>query len=172
MSVNYPAIQKNNDNQNAIDVPVDTTAFNGILSAGDIDVQSALETIDDHTHTSTNISVDTTTFNGILSAGDTDVQSALETIDDHGHVQISRQEISTSQTFDVTDLTIHHVLVLTTIGITLTLNYTTGSHVTVLNRSGGICYINNIILGNTAPNIIYDLESFELIGNAIDLDLI
>lgn len=47
MSVNYPAIAKNNDNQNAVDVPVDTTAFNNKLSASDIDVQTALETLDD-----------------------------------------------------------------------------------------------------------------------------
>lgn len=51
--MNYPAITKNSDNQNAIDVPVDTTAFNGRLSPSDIDVQKALETLNNHNHDDT-----------------------------------------------------------------------------------------------------------------------
>lgn len=48
MSSNYPAIQKNTDTQQAVDVPTDTTAFNNRLSPSDVDVQTALETLDDH----------------------------------------------------------------------------------------------------------------------------
>jgi hypothetical protein len=46
MSDDYPIIYKKKD-QNAIDVPVDTSTFDGVLGPADVDVQSALETIDD-----------------------------------------------------------------------------------------------------------------------------
>jgi hypothetical protein len=46
---NYPVITKPTD-PFAIDVLVSNSSFNGILSASDIDVQTALNTIDDHNH--------------------------------------------------------------------------------------------------------------------------
>ena len=46
MSSDYPAILKKTD-PDAVDVLTDTVSFNGILSSSDIDVQTALETIDD-----------------------------------------------------------------------------------------------------------------------------
>jgi hypothetical protein len=73
MSVNYPAIQKNVDNQNAEDVPVDTTAFNNKLSASDIDVQTALETLDDHTHTDTLLSITATAITESIDIATADV---------------------------------------------------------------------------------------------------
>ncbi|GIU69058.1 MAG: hypothetical protein KatS3mg002_0294 [Candidatus Woesearchaeota archaeon] len=65
-----------------------TTNFNGILDNTDIDVQSALDKLDDHTHPApdaTAITTITTNFDGKLSTSDTDVQKALETLDDHTH---------------------------------------------------------------------------------------
>jgi hypothetical protein len=97
--------------QNAVDVPVTTTSFDGILSAADTNVQLALDTIDDHVHPNATVSVagfmsaadktkldgiesgatadqdavdvptNTAGFNNNLSAADTNVQLALDTID-------------------------------------------------------------------------------------------
>lgn len=137
MSANYPAISKNNDSQNAIDVPVDTTAFNSKLSASDIDVQTALETLDDHTH---------------------DLVSLVTT--------------SLSESIDVTDLSKHHIITQDTTNITTTLTVATGSKVTVSNKSGGDCYIGNVINGDSSPVLIYNQESFTMIYDGTELVLV
>lgn len=81
MSSNYPVINKATD-QNAIDVPTDTVAFNNRLDSGDIDVQKALEKLDDHIETGSSTTLDTTLFDGILSATQDTVQKAFDWFDD------------------------------------------------------------------------------------------
>lgn len=81
MSSNYPVINKATD-QNAVDVPTDTTSFNNRLSSSDVDVQTALETLDDHVETGSSTTLDTSLFNGILSATQNTVQKAFDWIDD------------------------------------------------------------------------------------------
>lgn len=49
MSSNYPVINKATD-QGAIDVLTDTSSFTNILSSSDIDVQKALDTLDENIH--------------------------------------------------------------------------------------------------------------------------
>ena len=66
-------------------IPIQTGAFNGVLSSADTNLQAALDTIDDHTHPAADIPVQTGAFAGILSVEDTDLQAALDTIDDHTH---------------------------------------------------------------------------------------
>lgn len=78
------------DDQTAAEVTVSTDEFDGLLDANDATVQMALETLDDHRHTSdtvslnaAEISVATGNFGGgeILGGGaNTDVQAALESI--------------------------------------------------------------------------------------------
>lgn len=81
------------------DIRTDASAFSGVLSATDTDVQKALETIDaievggglhaDLTDLATSghaagiISVDAAAFSGILDTDDTTVQKALATIDNY-----------------------------------------------------------------------------------------
>ena len=130
MSVNYPAISKNVDSQNAIDVPVDTTAFNGKLSASDIDVQTALETLDDHLHDDryyTESEIDALLLNRALTIVST----------------------TTSESIDISTC---NVIEQTTALITTTLtNLSLGSVVTIKNASGGDCNIGNTIDGDASP---------------------
>jgi hypothetical protein len=67
-------------NATAADVAVVTTGFDGILSGTDADVQTAMATIDQHSHTAAQTSVVNSSFTGIL-ASDTDVQASLASID-------------------------------------------------------------------------------------------
>ena len=51
----------------AIDIITDTTQFNGILSSDDVNVQHALNTIDNHTHV---LPISTTEQLGVVKTGD------------------------------------------------------------------------------------------------------
>jgi hypothetical protein len=65
---------------------VNTTTFNGKLSASNTTVQSALNTLDDHTHAvdSTSVSVIVSGFGGtVLTSSENTVQKALDRIDDY-----------------------------------------------------------------------------------------
>ncbi len=71
--------------------PLNTSNFNGILSAQDNNLQAAMDRLDDHIHArgavpnASNINTSTGNFNGRLSAADINVQHALDTLDDHTH---------------------------------------------------------------------------------------
>jgi len=78
--------------ENAADLLVSAGNFNGILSEADVNVQVALDTLDNHSHEESNSTVVASgvptasgNFNGILSESDGDVQAALQTIDQHNH---------------------------------------------------------------------------------------
>ena len=66
----------------AKNIRVDTSNFNGILSSADIDVQAALDTIDDGL-VGSGVSLVTTNFDGILSATEDTVQKAMDILDDN-----------------------------------------------------------------------------------------
>lgn len=72
-------------------IALDTTVFNGILSGADVDVQTALETLDDHAHTSSDITdFDTEVSNNTDVAANTSARHShtnktlLDTITDSG----------------------------------------------------------------------------------------
>ena len=69
-------------------ISVDTAGFAGVLDGSDGDVQTALDTLDDHDHDAPDaedVGVDTAGFAGILDGEDDDVQAALDTLDEHDH---------------------------------------------------------------------------------------
>jgi len=74
------AATNNNSTSVAGDVTVGITNFDGILSSTDADVQTALETIDDHTHSVTplgSILTSTETYNGVTISVTVDDASAV-----------------------------------------------------------------------------------------------
>ena len=61
-------------------VVANTDNFNGVLSGTDDEVQTALDTLDDHSHTAAQTSVDASAFSQNLSSADDTVQKALATL--------------------------------------------------------------------------------------------
>ena len=84
-------------------VSLTTSDFDGTLSASDINVQLALDTLDDNTGGAG--SLDTSNFDGILSVADTTIQLAMDTIDDHVHASIISGSALATITADGLDIT-------------------------------------------------------------------
>lgn len=84
-------------------ISADTTAFNGILSGSDSDIQTALETIDDHAHTAANITdFDTEVSNNTNVAANTTHRTSDGS--DHSYID---QDVTNgaAPTFDGTNIT-------------------------------------------------------------------
>ena len=73
------------DSLDAAKIKTDVTNFDGLLSSADINVQLALDTLDNLSLAGSGISLDTTNFDGILSATEDNVQLAMDVLDDHNH---------------------------------------------------------------------------------------
>jgi len=72
-----------NPAKQAQDIQTDVTDFDAILSSTDTDIQTALETLDDHNHDGTEIDLDTTNFDHNLNSNDDTVQKAFQHFNDH-----------------------------------------------------------------------------------------
>jgi len=148
--MSYPVIAKNTDSQNAEDVPTDVSSFGGLLGAGDVDVQAALDVLDDHLHDDRYYTE--TEVNALLAA--------------------RSESIKTTAITESIDTDLYTVIRQTASGITTTLtSLTTNSAVTIKNRSGGNNIINHTVDGVATPTI-YDGESFRLVYNGTDFDIL
>ena len=75
-------------------IETDTSNFDGLLSGTDINVQFALDTLNDVS--ATVLPTDTINFDTILSALDDTIQKALDTLDDHTHPGTAVSLVTTS----------------------------------------------------------------------------
>jgi gamma-glutamylcyclotransferase (GGCT)/AIG2-like uncharacterized protein YtfP len=146
-------------------VLADTTSFAGKLSSADDTVQKALDTLDDHIHD------DRYYTETELDAGQLDTRYYTETESDTLFDKKIKTITSTAITESINASTTD-IIRQTASGITTTLTgLSTGVEVTVKNDSGGTNIIANII-GGEANQPLYDGESFHLVYNGTDLDIL
>jgi hypothetical protein len=162
----------------ANEVTVDVTNFADILSSADTNVQLALDTLDDHNHDGryyTEAEVDaffSLYYTKIqLDAGQLDNRYYTETESDTLFDKKIKTITSTAITESI-DASAYDIIRQTVSGIVTTLTgLSTGVDVTIKNDSGGTNTISNTIEGE-ANQSLYDGESFHLVYNGTDLDVL
>jgi hypothetical protein len=165
---------------------INTTSIDELQTEVGIAVQKANEAIDRFYNIyATSINLDVAAFNGILSSADTNLQLALDTLDDHNHDGRYYTEtesdalfdkkikiITTTSTTESINATSCDIIRQTSAGITTTLTgLASGVEVTIKNDSGGTNVISNTI-GGEGNQSLYDGESFHLVYNGTDLDVL
>jgi hypothetical protein len=165
---------------------INTTSIDELQTETGIALQKANEAIDRFYNIfAGSIKLDVSGFNDILSSADTNLQLAMDTLDDHNHDGRYYTEtesdtlfdkkikiITSTSTTESIDATSCDIIRQTSSGITTTLTgLASGVEVTIKNDSGGTNTISNTIEGE-ANQSLYDGESFHLVYNGTDLDIL
>jgi len=103
-------------------------------------------------------------YDALTIDGSLIINGELVILDDKIH-----NRIKTTSTNETINAELYELITQDTPGITTSLSVTTGSKITITNRSGGNNTLNLTIQGTASP-IIKDLESFSLIYNGTDYD--